>query len=192
MHRSFTLFAQPPVGGAISRKNGFHPIQIMRRIHVIGTVAICLLLSGCGLLIGGLIRDNNRRTQDETQVTASLARYRQLVMEDDADRLSDMFTAHGELSHNTETPHVGFGPIRTFLKSFTGYKVNEYQLTAVSIKVTDRSAAQHGTYSQRVAAPDGTIIKASGSFDAAWIHESDGRWLLTRMHTSSESRSSGD
>ena len=85
----------------------------MRIALLTAFAALCLGLGGCGLLIGGLLRDGMRQGSEESQVVASLARYRQLVFQVDAERLADMFTAKGELSHNAEKPWVGGEPGRS-------------------------------------------------------------------------------
>jgi uncharacterized protein (TIGR02246 family) len=149
-------------------------------------VAICVSLGGCGLVIGYALRESNRHSLEDSQVVASLARYRQLIIDVDAERLADMFVADGELSHDAEKPYLGQNQIRTFLRTFAGYKIQEYELRADSTAVEKETAKEHGTYAQVVIPPNGSPIKASGEFDATWQHQADGRWLLSRMHTTAQ------
>ena len=148
-------------------------------------LALCTWLSGCGLLIGHAINSSNRTGVEESQVVASLARYRQLVVDVDVERLADMFVSNAEMSHGDETPHIGQQDIRGFLKQFADYKIQKYELQATSTAVDSQTAKQHGTYSQEVLAPNCNPVKATGEFDAVWQHQPDGRWLLVRMHTMS-------
>jgi uncharacterized protein (TIGR02246 family) len=154
-------------------------------------LAASLTLSGCGLLLGHAIREGSRKTQDESQVTASLARYRNLILELQADRVADMFADDGELSHNGEKSYIGPRQISAFLKSFSGYKILKYELVAVSTAVEGENATQNGTYTQTVVAPEGNTIMAAGSFETAWRHQPDGRWLIKKMRTTSPATISG-
>ena len=155
----------------------------MRKIFLGTFLALCLALGGCGLLIGGLIRDSGRKTQEESQVLVSLDRYRQLVLHGDAERLADMYAPRGELRHNAEKPLLGPQQIRLFLKNFADHQVQSFELRARSTIVEEGAVKQRGTYHLRVLAPHGSDIQAGGEFEATWVHEPDGRWLLSRMHT---------
>jgi ketosteroid isomerase-like protein len=129
------------------------------------------------------MNSSHRTKTEESQVAASLARYRQLVVEVDAECLADMFVGNGELSHGNEPPHVGQADIRSFLKQFGGYKIQKYELQAATTTVDARTAKQHGNYKREVLAPNGSLLMTAGEFDAVWQHQPDGRWLLVRMHT---------
>ena len=155
----------------------------MRKIQLGTLLALCLALDGCGLLIGGFIRDSGRKTQEESQVTASLDRYRQLVLRGDAERLADMYAPRGELWHNAEKHHLGPEQIRLFMENSADHKVQSFELRALSTVVEEGAVKQRGTYQQRVRVPNGSDIQAAGEFEATWVHEPDGRWLLSRMHT---------
>jgi hypothetical protein len=147
----------------------------MRYLWTVPLVALCTGSSGCGLLIGHAINSSNRTKVEESQVLASLARYRQLVVDVDAERLADMFVGNGELSHGAEPPHLGQEDIRGFLKQFADYKIQKYELQAATTTVDALSAKQHGTHAQEVLAPNGSALKAAGEFDAIWQHQPDGR-----------------
>lgn len=164
----------------------------MRRPATV-SLLLCLsmALSGCGLVIGHAIREGMRKKQEESQVVASLARYRQLVIAVDSRRLADMFVEDGELSNDTETPHVGQGQIRAFLESRVGYKVQDFVLSASSTTSENETATQRGTYAETVLTPDGKVSRTGGGFYAVWRHQSDGRWLLARMHMRSGAAGAG-
>ena len=157
----------------------------MRTIACAALLAVCAQLGGCGLLIGGLIRDGSRKQQEQAQVVASLARYRQLIIAIDADRVADMFTPDGELSHDAQAPITGPGRIQAFLKGYADYKIQAYELRALATETNDGLASQQGTYSQTVALPSGAVAQVAGQFDANWARQADGRWLLKRLHTAS-------
>jgi uncharacterized protein (TIGR02246 family) len=147
--------------------------------------AVFMALGGCRAAMREARHDAAVKRHEASQVVAALARYRQLVVEVDAEGLADMFDATGELSHNNEKPHVGHEAIRGLLKNFVGYKVQDYELRAISTTVESDGATQYGTYRQTVLTPGGDTVKAEGTFEADWLHQPDGRWLLRRMHTAS-------
>lgn len=168
------------------RSSSLNYTQAMRYLASVSVVfTVCLALTGCSLVIGHVIREGIRTRQEESQVTASLARYKNLVIDVDPERLSSMFASDGELSHNTEAPHIGQYQILAFLKTFANYKVQEYSLHAASTTFQNDTAKQLGTYTQTIVSPNDTVIEAAGDFEAKWLHQSDGRWLLARMHTNS-------
>ncbi|MBS0446444.1 MAG: nuclear transport factor 2 family protein [Proteobacteria bacterium] len=155
---------------------------------LLAAIAVLVLfgLSGCGLLIGHVVRQVEGEKRQEAEVVASLARYRQLSVAADAERLADMYDSGGELSHGDGPPHVGHDDILAFLKGYAGYRIRTYELQATSTSVEgDGRVTQEGRYSQTVVAPGGKTITAAGTFSARWAHQPDGRWLLRRMHTAS-------
>lgn len=123
---------------------------------------------------------------DVSQVVAALETYRQLAVAMDAERIADAFDPQGEVSHNDGMPVTGRTAIVGLFKSFTGYKIESYELRGTSTAINGSSATQDGAYAQVVRAPDGGVINAAGRFTAEWRRQSDGRWLLHRMHTVSE------
>jgi uncharacterized protein (TIGR02246 family) len=155
----------------------------MRTLLVTFVLAGSLSVSGCGLLIGTLVRDGTRKKQEESQVVASLERYRTLALAADADRVADLFTDQGELSNAGEPPHRGPEQIRSFLKGLGAYQVRQYDLHATTTQVDGGAATEHGTYAQIVVTLAGNTVETAGDFDAEWVRQPDGRWLLRRMHT---------
>jgi uncharacterized protein (TIGR02246 family) len=153
--------------------------------HVALLAIVCMALGGCRSLARESRHEHAAQRYEESQVVAALARYRQLVIDVDPERLADMFDVDGELSHNDEKPYKGHETILKFLKSFTGFKVQAYELRASSTTVDADRATQTGTYRQTVLSPEGATLDAEGSFKAEWRHQPDGRWLLRLMHTSS-------
>lgn len=150
-----------------------------------------LHLGGCALVIGHAIRESSRNSEHESQVNASLTRYRNLVVAQDAERLTDMFTPSGTLSNDDATPAVGQEQIRLFFRNLPSVGNQDYAMNASSTKLDDGNAVQVGTYSQSTSMPGGAVVKTAGSFEARWQHQADGRWLLTRMHTVSSPKAGG-
>lgn len=143
-------------------------------------ITATLPLSGCGFVIGHVIRESSRKSETESQVNASLARYSRLVVEQDVARLVDMFVPNGELLVGNDRAVVGPEQIGTFLKVAMENKVTDYSMTATSNKIEGSEVDQFGTYSQSTAAPGGAV-KTTGTFEAMWQRQIDGRWLLKKM-----------
>jgi hypothetical protein len=152
-------------------------------LRLLTLAALAFSLSGCGLLVGHLIRENTRSDLEESQVIASLARYRRLCMEAAPDRLADMFSEAGELSLDGEPPHVGPAAISAYLKSPALHGARACDLRASSTKVDKAAATQSGRYVQTLPSPAGGSGTTTGTFEADWLRQADGRWLLTRLRT---------
>jgi uncharacterized protein (TIGR02246 family) len=163
----------------------------MRRTAVLAIlVATSAGLAGCG--IGFVVRHAMRESDktstassqaDEHQVIASLQRYQQLALTGDTDRVADMFVPSGELSKQGDEPLTGREQIRKYLKSQADTSIRDYKLLATSTHVDGTLGLQSGTFDQSFSAPNGLVQKVTGTFDASWERQSDGRWLLARMHT---------
>jgi ketosteroid isomerase-like protein len=121
----------------------------------------------------------------ERDVDSALGAYRRSVLEMNVDATVELFAPSASISHANEPPVIGKAAIGAFLRTFAGYKVTSYDLTAASTQIAGDTAAQHGTYHQSVDTPDGKHVEVGGVFDASWRLEPDGQWRITRMHTES-------
>ena len=117
------------------------------------------------------------------QLTNRLAQYEAAMRRMDFNGVAANFAETAELA-TSGTPSIrGRENIRTFLQSFSSYKIQKADLQADSTIVHANSARQLGTYSQRVTLPSGETIDVSGRFAADWVRDPAGRWLLAKMET---------
>ena len=157
----------------------------MRRTALVALAIVALSLAGCGFVVVHTAKKAYRElTKDERDIGYALNRYRVLVTQGDFDKAAEMFDEGAELSHQGQSPVVGREAIRTFLSSFKGYKVIEYELEASSTSATGTKGKQEGTYHQKIVSPEGKAIEAGGSFQAEWNQQPGGAWLIHRLHTS--------
>jgi len=126
----------------------------------------------------------NEYTKDERGVEAALARYSDLVRQQEPDKIVSMFDSSAEVSVDSDKPAVGRDEIHAYFKVLAKSKVVEFELKATSTTVTKDDASQRGTYLQTTndAAGEGRTLK--GTFEATWTRKPGGDWLLHRMRTS--------
>ncbi len=118
-------------------------------------------------------------------VEAALSRYVQLALAMDHSALAALFSPDAEVVHAGGTPVRGRAAIHSLLSSFTGYQVLEYSMVPASTLVQRDSATQSGTYRQRVRTPQGQVLDVSGQFEAHWLRDPSGTWLISHMLTRS-------
>ena len=120
---------------------------------------------------------------EEARVEAALFRYAQLVLAMDHSALAELFTPEAEISHAGGTPVRGRAAIYSFLSSFVDYQVLEYSIAPASTLIHGDGAAQSGMYRQRVRTPQGQVLEVSGHFEAQWLRDRSGAWLISHMRT---------
>ena len=164
-------------------------------IRIVRAAAIGLLLallSGCAFVVlHGVRHAYKTYVKPVSEIEAALAQYRTLVLGMQPDKVALMFDASAELSHEDRAPVVGQAAISAYLNSFAGYKVLEYELAATGTTLKGETAIQLGNYRQTVEAPGGDTVADRGRFEARWLHQADGRWLISRLHTASGSAGAG-
>jgi uncharacterized protein (TIGR02246 family) len=138
-------------------------------------VAALAVLSGCATF--GFQEDAPAR------IEAALQAYSGHMLAMDAERIAATFTPDGELQDRDRPPLKGRDAIRTFLKSFTGVKVEKNELKGVSLNLLGPGALQTGTFRQTARLADGKIVETKGTFEAEWERQADGSWLMSRMTT---------
>jgi ketosteroid isomerase-like protein len=156
----------------------------MRRTIVFATALACATaLSGCGFVIMRSAKyAYGEYTKEERAVDSALSKYQQFVLGMETDRIVDMFDTTSELSIEAQTPALGRDAIRSFLLSRADVKVVEYELTPSSTSVSGANGSQRGTYRQKLRTPEGQDSTARGRFEAQWVRQASGPWLIRRMH----------
>lgn len=142
-------------------------------------------LAGCGfVVIHSAKYVYGEYTKDERAVDSALSRYRQLVLDMETDKIVDMFDATAELAIEEQAPALGRDAIRSLLQARVDYKIVEYELTPSSTTVSGGSGNQRGTYRQKLRTPGGQDTTLQGRFEAQWVRQANGPWLIRRMHLS--------
>ncbi len=138
-------------------------------------LAVLAAMSGCGSL--GMQDDAPAR------IEAALQKCSGDMLAMDADRIASAFASDGELQDRDRPPVVGRDAIRTYLKTFTGVKVEENVLKGGSLQIVGPSALQMGTFRQKARLADGKVVESKGTFEAEWERQADGSWLISRVTT---------
>ncbi len=144
-------------------------------------------IGGYGL--GGAKKQSSSPDAEE-QVKAAMRRYDQLALAMNAEGIAAMFTSDGELIDAGKTVARTPASILAFLKSFDGkVRVEENASSIESVTVTGSTAIMTGTYQQKAQLlPDKREIRVQGRFEAEWIRQPDGQWLIRRMSAQSAPR----
>jgi uncharacterized protein (TIGR02246 family) len=137
--------------------------------------AALAVLSGCTTF--GFQEDAPER------IEAALQAYSGHMLAMDADRIAASFTPDGELQDRDRPPLKGRDAIRAFLSSLTGVKVEENEMTGVTLNLLGPGATQGGTFRQKARLADGKTVETKGTFEAEWERQADGSWLMSRMTT---------
>lgn len=151
---------------------------------LLSSVVAAALLSAC-VREPELASASSAAVSETARVDAALAQYAQLALAMDHSALATLFTPDAEVSHGGGTPIRGRAAIQSFLSSFAGYEVLEYSMVPASTLVQRDNATQSGTYSQRVRTPQGQVLDVSGQFEAHWLRDPSGHWLISHMLTRS-------
>jgi len=117
------------------------------------------------------------------QIIAALERYRVAVVELDLESEVASFTEDAEVSQGNEPVVQGRPTIRALRQSQAGFKVVAYDLRTTATRVQGQVAIQNGFYSQRIISPQHESKFVNGVFEVQWSRQSDGRWLISRLHT---------
>ncbi len=116
------------------------------------------------------------------QLIATLERYRRAVLELDVEREVASFTEDAELSLGNEPTLQGRTTIRSLLLAPNSAKVIAYELHPAATRVVGATAIQNGVYSQRTVSAEHQSTLEKGLFEVQWARQSDGTWLISRLH----------
>ncbi|MBV6520830.1 MAG: hypothetical protein MNPFHGCM_00948 [Gemmatimonadaceae bacterium] len=162
----------------------------MHQTHYRSSVAIRtrLLLRLAPVIVGIAIAGCNRKEQapsarQAAAVNRRLARYELLVTQMAHDSIASLFLPNGVLANAGQPSITGREEIREYLKSLDDYYVLEERMMPESTVVDADSVTQHGTFEQRYRSPKGDTVEVSGDFRAVWLRDSDNRWKMRCMET---------
>ena len=116
------------------------------------------------------------------EVTSALERYMVAARAVDADAIAQCFTEHGTLFEPGILPIQGREPIRDFIRSFPGVRVEVATATPDAIETFDTTAYVWGTYFERLDFPGQQLSEQSGKFVIEWNREADGEWRILRYY----------
>ena len=122
-------------------------------------------------------------TTEVARVDAQLARYAAAVRRMDTAQVAELFAADGEVENGGEVPIRGPAAIKSFLDTFSDYRVLSHTNIARNTNINGDHATQTGDFDQTVIIPQGGTVHVSGTFVATWTRQADGGWLLLRMQT---------
>lgn len=144
-------------------------------------------MAGCGfVVVHGVRHAITAHRQQEDDVTAALARCAALVLRMQARPLVEMFDLNGELLRDGRDAIVGREALSAFIDSLVGFRVLEFELRATSTTLLGNEAVQQGNYHRKIVVPGGQSVTADGVFNARWLLQADGRWLIVRMQTTAK------
>ena len=123
----------------------------------------------------------------QEKLKAAMKRYDQLTLAMNAESIAAMYTQDGALSNDGQTIASTPASIRAFLGSFEGkVRVIETGSSIESVNITGASAIMSGAFQQKaLILSENREIQVKGKFDAEWIREPGGQWLIRRMNTQS-------
>ena len=142
----------------------------MRRIAASLGILLCMAWQGASGQTAG------------EQILAALEHYRQAVLEFDVEREVASFTEDAELALGGEPVVQGRTTIRSLLQAPDTDRVVAYDLRAAATRVLGSTAIQNGIYSQRTISAQHQSILVKGVFEVQWARQSDGSWLISRLH----------
>ena len=70
----------------------------------------------------------------------------------------------------------------------TGLKVIKFALDPSKPVITGDSAVQSILYQQQLKTPQGNTVQLTGKYSVTWVRAASGRWLISRLATSSASK----
>jgi ketosteroid isomerase-like protein len=145
--------------------------------------AAIVALLGCQTALAGSVGE---------QIIAALEHYRVAVVELDIENEMASFAEDAELSQGSDPPVHGRTQIRALLQSQAGFKVVDYDLHTAVTRVHGPVATQNGIYSQRIISPQHESRTVKGMFEVQWSLQSDGSWLISRLHTEPVENTTGE
>ena len=113
------------------------------------------------------------------EVERALANYDRLIKKMDADSISLMYTANGELGDIAR----GRDSIRKFLSTFTNVEVLSVSSSSEKIDLEKDTIIQSGRYNQLALINHRDTVRPTGTYVARWIWQENEGWKIQRMTT---------
>jgi ketosteroid isomerase-like protein len=114
-----------------------------------------------------------------------MKRYERLVLEMNADSISQLFTNDAEVGHANQKPVKGRDSIYAFLSSFKNVRVITNVDSISNISIKNDSAIVDGKYKQSVVLQNKDTVHVAGKFTANMVRDKNKNWLISKMHTQS-------
>ena len=112
-------------------------------------------------------------------VEAAMLQYNHLIQKMDADSISLLYTADGDLG----TMANGRDSIRNFLLRFKNMHVLTQSSVPDSIQLNGDTSLQTGSYKQKVVVAPKDTVNVKGTFTAKWVWTGQSGWLIKKMET---------
>jgi ketosteroid isomerase-like protein len=133
------------------------------------------------LLVTLLLATSCSSRTDAQQIEKQLDLYASYVRAANYFGIASLFTEDGIL----EPAIKGTKAIQQHLSDTGKLKVVEYSLNPDPPVITNNTATQSIVYQQRLRTPQGSTVEINGRLTLAWQRGPSGRWLISRMSTSS-------
>jgi ketosteroid isomerase-like protein len=121
----------------------------------------------------------NTKTHSKEEIESAMKNYDRLIEKTDADSIALVYAKDGQLGSIAN----GRDSIRKFLARFKDFHVLSQETETRSIVISGDSAIQKGIYHQVTITPKKDTVHVSGEFEATWIWNYEGGWLLKKMET---------
>ena len=126
-----------------------------------------------------LVTSCTRSLHNEAGVKSAMKNYDQLILKLDADSISILFTADGNLGNVAK----GRDSIKKFLASFKNIRVLSQFSTTDSIHIVGDTAVQKGKYSQTDLLSEKDTVKLKGEYTTRWEWIANEGWRIKKMET---------
>ena len=123
----------------------------------------------------------NSTRHNKSGVESAMKRYDNLILKLDADSISMLYTADGNLGDIA----IGRDSIKRFLSSFKNVQVLTQSSITVSINIIRDTAIQKGTYTQTDLVSGKDTVKVKGEYTARWQWIRKKGWHIKHMITKS-------
>ncbi len=122
------------------------------------------------------------KPDDAKQIEKQLELYTIYVRSANHFGIASLFTDDGVLEPNIR----GTKAIQQHLtQTTTGLKVVEFALDPSKPVITGDTAVQSILYQQQLKTPQGNTVQLTGQYTVNWVRAASGRWLISRLATSS-------
>jgi uncharacterized protein (TIGR02246 family) len=118
----------------------------------------------------------------ERQVERALQRYSKLFAAMDGAGVAQMYTPDGVWERQAG-PLYGRDAIRDAIMSTGGVRVLSYEMTTLNMSYMGPALSQTGEFKQALRLANGKTVNVDGRFEATWVQNSSGEWLVQRMVT---------
>lgn len=159
--------------------------SIMQRHMKSFSLAIALLIANA---IGVQAQTQSHKTDgftDEQHVTGALRSYTDMLRGMKYYEMSNWFADSGAIVNPGQNSVVGPRAIRSFLESFSDYKIIQYRVDSTAATVAGNNAKATARFTQTVRTPVGDTLHVYGHIQSKWVRL-NGSWKILEMATTSD------